>query len=62
VTVPTLIVRGDDDRIVPPSADALYAAALPNARRKTIAHCGHWIALEQPHELARCIIQHETGV
>jgi pimeloyl-ACP methyl ester carboxylesterase len=62
VTVPTLVVRGDDDRIVPESADALYAAALPNARRQTIARCGHWIELEQPKELVRLIVEHEKGV
>lgn len=50
-----LIVRGDDDRIVPASAAALYAECLPNATSETIAGAGHLIEMEQPDQLARLI-------
>jgi len=61
VAVPTLLLRADDDRIVPPAAIAGYAAALPNARTLTIADCGHWMELEQPEGLARAITDFEAG-
>jgi pimeloyl-ACP methyl ester carboxylesterase len=50
-----LIVRGDDDRIVPESAAALYAESLPNATSETIAGAGHLIEMEQPDVLARLV-------
>lgn len=50
-----LIVRGDDDRIVPASAAALYAECLPNATSETIAGAGDLIEMERPGELARLI-------
>lgn len=52
-----LIVWGDDDRIVPPSAGAVYAESLPNARYETVANAGHLIELEQPETFARLITQ-----
>jgi pimeloyl-ACP methyl ester carboxylesterase len=52
-----LIVWGDDDRIVPPSAGTVYAECLPNARRATIANAGHLIEFEQPDAFARTIVQ-----
>ena len=52
-----LIVWGDDDRIVPASAGAVYAESLPNAQQRTIANAGHLIELEQPDAFARAITQ-----
>jgi pimeloyl-ACP methyl ester carboxylesterase len=51
----SLIVWGDDDRVVPESAGALYAERLPNATRETIAAAGHLVEMEQPEKLARLI-------
>ena len=51
-----LIVWGDDDRIVPPSAAEIYAASLPNAKRVTIENAGHLIELEQPDAFAQAIL------
>ena len=56
VQAKTLIVWGDDDRIVPTSAGAVYAASLPNATRTTIANAGHLIELEQPDAFAQAIL------
>jgi pimeloyl-ACP methyl ester carboxylesterase len=50
-----LIVRGDDDRIVPASAAALYAERLPNARSEIVASAGHLVEMEQSSALARLI-------
>lgn len=45
VQVPTLVVTGDDDRIVPTAESLRLAAELPNARLAVIPACGHL-----PHE------------
>jgi pimeloyl-ACP methyl ester carboxylesterase len=50
-----LIVRGDDDRIVPASATALYAERLPHARLEAIAAAGHLVEMEQPDRLAALV-------
>lgn len=55
VQAESLIVWGDDDRIVPASVAALYAERLPHARRETIANAGHLVEMEQPEALARLI-------
>jgi pimeloyl-ACP methyl ester carboxylesterase len=51
----SLIVWGDDDRIVPASVAALYAERLPNATHETVAAAGHLVEMEQPEKLARLI-------
>lgn len=52
VRTPSLIVWGDDDRIVPISAAAAWVRALPKARSETIAACGHFADMEKPADLA----------
>jgi pimeloyl-ACP methyl ester carboxylesterase len=55
VKVPTLLVWGDKDRIVPQSAADRYLAALPNAKLEVIRDCGHCVDLEQPGRLAELV-------
>ncbi len=45
VTMPTLVITGDDDRIVPTEQSIRLAEALPNATLVVIPDCGH-----VPHE------------
>jgi pimeloyl-ACP methyl ester carboxylesterase len=52
VTTRTLVVWGEDDKVVPPECGALYRAALPNATLDVIRDCGHAVELEQPAALA----------
>jgi pimeloyl-ACP methyl ester carboxylesterase len=56
VQVPALVVWGDDDRIVPKSAGALYAERLPNARFETVRGAGHCVDMEQPQALAALVV------
>ena len=58
VEVPTLIVWGDDDQIVPSNCGELYLQAMPNARLATIEGAGHWVEMEQPERLAELVLQH----
>ena len=53
----SVIVWGDDDRIVPASAGAVYAESLPHAQQATVANAGHLIEFEQPDAFARLITQ-----
>jgi pimeloyl-ACP methyl ester carboxylesterase len=55
VRAPALIVWGDDDRIVPPSAGRLYAQSLPNARLEIVPASGHCVDMEQPEALSRLV-------
>jgi pimeloyl-ACP methyl ester carboxylesterase len=55
VKVPTLVVWGDKDRIVPVSTADRYLSVLPNAKVELIKDCGHCIDLERPECLARLV-------
>lgn len=58
VTVPTLIVWGKENRIVPSECGAAYLRAMPNARMDVVDGAGHWLEREKPEELARLIAAH----
>ena len=53
VRSPTLLIWGDDDKIVPISAGDAYLKALRNATMTTVAACGHFAEMDQPEAVAR---------
>lgn len=53
--VPTTLVWGDRDQIVPVEHASRLASLLPQAREIIIDGCGHNPAYEQPAELARLL-------
>ena len=55
ITVPTLVVWGAQDRLIPVSHAYAYAEAIPDARVALIEACGHVPATEQPAEFSRII-------
>ncbi len=55
VRVPALVVWGDDDKVVPPSAGKRYVEALPDARLEVVKSCGHCVDMEQPEALAKLV-------
>ena len=55
MAAPTLVVWGDDDRVVPRSAAEVYLQALPEARLEIVPACGHCAEMEKPEELARLV-------
>ncbi len=55
VRAPALLVWGDDDKVVPPSASRCYVEALPKAALKIVRDCGHCVDMEKPDELASLI-------
>lgn len=56
IQVPTLIVHGQEDQIIPSSEAELMAQAIPNSELHLIAKAGHLPNLEQPDEFDRIVI------
>jgi pimeloyl-ACP methyl ester carboxylesterase len=54
-TIPSLIVWGKQDRIVPPVCGEQYRDLIPGARLETISGCGHFVEVEKPAELAKLV-------
>lgn len=52
---PTLIVWGEDDKVVPMSAGKRYLESLPDARLEIVRSCGHAVDMEQPEALAKLV-------
>jgi pimeloyl-ACP methyl ester carboxylesterase len=55
VKIPTLIVWGKQDAIIPANCGELYRQALANATLQLIDHCGHSPALEKPQEFLTAV-------
>jgi pimeloyl-ACP methyl ester carboxylesterase len=53
--VPTLIVWGRQDAIVPLSAGEAYQALIPGSRLVVIDQCGHHPEIEQADEFVRLV-------
>ena len=52
LTMPALVLWGEDDALVPVSIGQALADGLPNARFHVIKNCGHLPTLENPKESA----------
>lgn len=57
VTMPTLVITGDDDRIVPTEQSLRLADELPNAELKVIAQSGHLPHEEKPVEFMQAVTE-----
>ncbi len=56
-TMPTLVITGDDDRIVPTEQSLRLAEELPNAVLQVIAQCGHVPHEECPAEFMQAVTE-----
>lgn len=61
ITVPTLVLHGEDDPLVPCEGGRDTAACIPGARLKTMPGWGHDLPLELVDELAGEIAAHAKG-
>jgi pimeloyl-ACP methyl ester carboxylesterase len=57
VTVPTLVVWGQQDKLIPPVYAEEYKRLLPSAQVVYIDQCGHDPTIEQPDEFARVAVE-----
>jgi pimeloyl-ACP methyl ester carboxylesterase len=55
--VPTLVVWGKQDQLIPPAYAEEYQRLLPSARVAYIDQCGHDPTVEQPEEFARVVAE-----
>lgn len=55
ITVPTHVVWGDADRIVPPAYAAEFARLIPGARVTMIPNCGHFPQTERSDAFVRAV-------
>lgn len=53
--VPTLIVWGEKDRVVPFDCAKQFETAIPNARIEVVEGAGHIVELEEPDQLAALV-------
>ena len=61
IRVPTLVLHGEDDPLVPCEGGRDTAACIPGAKVKTIPGWGHDLPLELVDELAGAIAEHAQG-
>jgi pimeloyl-ACP methyl ester carboxylesterase len=50
IKVPTLVVTGADDTVIPPAESDLLAKNIPGAQLRVIPSAGHLVAFERPKE------------
>jgi pimeloyl-ACP methyl ester carboxylesterase len=61
VSCPALVVKAEDDRLIPGEMADRYAELLPDSRVVTIPGTGHALAAEQPEQVATAIADFITG-
>jgi pimeloyl-ACP methyl ester carboxylesterase len=55
IKVPTLILSGEFDRVVPPGNANLMAEKIADSRVEIISHTGHMFPIEDPPAAANVI-------
>jgi pimeloyl-ACP methyl ester carboxylesterase len=55
ISVPSLVLWGESDRVVTPAYGQAYAAAIPGARFEPLAGVGHLPQLEAPERLLQAV-------
>ncbi len=55
ITLPTLVVWGAEDTLIPVDKARAITAAIPGARLQLIERCGHVPSLEQPEAFAKAV-------
>ena len=59
--MPTLVLSGDDDPVVPAVNGRLLASRIPNARLELIEGGGHLMLLDQPEDVAPRVMDFLAG-
>jgi len=57
VSVPTLILFGAHDKVVPPANADLLAKQIPDSQIRVLPDAGHFFPIEVPEEAAQVVIQ-----
>jgi pimeloyl-ACP methyl ester carboxylesterase len=57
IAIPTLILHGDDDPLLPVATAKRAHHLIPNSRLEIIRDCGHLAPLEQPEAVNRALCE-----
>jgi pimeloyl-ACP methyl ester carboxylesterase len=57
IRCPTLVVVGEQDRLIPPDRSQEIAAGIAGSRLVTIPECGHISTLEQPQATTAALVE-----
>ncbi len=55
ISVPTLVLVGEEDGVTPPADSEYMAATIPNAKLVKLAGAAHLSNMEQPHDFSEAI-------
>jgi pimeloyl-ACP methyl ester carboxylesterase len=55
ISIPTLVIHGAEDQVVPPDEAAAMADAIPQARFEIIQNAGHLLNMEQSEHFNRLL-------
>ncbi|TDB91612.1 alpha/beta fold hydrolase [Actinomadura sp. KC216] len=55
IKVPTLLIHGRDDRVVPFESSLYLLATIPDSRLVLLNRCGHWAMIEHADEFNRLV-------
>jgi 3-oxoadipate enol-lactonase len=65
IDVPTLVIHGEDDRLVPPQNGKVVASRIRGAQFHLVPNAGHMLPTDQPEMCAEIVLsflnQHETS-
>jgi pimeloyl-ACP methyl ester carboxylesterase len=62
IDVPTLILWGDDDKVIPPAYGKAFAELIPHSRLEVIRNCGHVAHIERKDEFVGRITRFTAGI
>ncbi|WP_205698374.1 alpha/beta fold hydrolase [Conexibacter sp. SYSU D00693] len=61
ITAPTLVVHGDEDRMLPVANGRLIASRIPGAQLEVLEGAGHMFWVERPEEVDALVRAHLLG-
>ena len=62
ISVPTLVIAGEEDTLTPLANAQLIHEHIPGSKLAVIPRAGHYAALERPEEFARALLQFLDGL
>ena len=62
ISVPALLVWGDQDRLVPPQHAEAYKAGIPDARAVMVPGGAHCLVAQRPDETSQAVLGFLRGV
>lgn len=62
VSAPTMIVHGQQDRVVPLEAGLFASRHIPGSDLHVFGRCGHWVQLERPEAFAQQVALFAGGL